>query len=56
MNDPIEMELKELLHAKLITRIGCTNRVDHVVPTKYDYKVIKMKCGSTDYKGGGGLL
>ena len=52
MIDPIEMELKELLHAKL-TPIGCTNMVDQVVPTKYDYKVIEMKCGSTGIDGQG---
>ena len=31
----------------------CTNRVEQVVPTKYDYKVIEMRCGRTDINGDG---
>jgi hypothetical protein len=30
----------------------CDNRVMQTVPTKWDYKQIEMKCGSTDIHGG----
>ena len=29
----------------------CTNMVEHVVPTKYHYKTVVMRCGSTGYYG-----
>ena len=31
--------------------MSCTNRVEQVVPTKYDYKVIEMRGGSTGING-----
>ena len=33
--------------------MSCTNRVEQVVPTKYDCKVIEMQCGSTGINGEG---
>ena len=30
---------------------SCTNKVDQYIPTKYDHKVLEVKCGTTDLDG-----
>ena len=33
--------------------MNCTNMVEQVVPTKYDYKVVEKRCASTGKHGDG---
>ena len=33
--------------------MSCTNMGEQVGPTKYDYKVVEMRCGSTGIHGDG---
>ena len=37
-------------------KYDCTNKVDLTIPTKYDYKFVKVKCGTTSPNDGETLV